>query len=333
MKAKEIKETLKSLIDAKIPVFVWGSPGIGKSSIVKQIAKEKNLEFIDLRLSLLDPTDLKGIPFFDRDNNEAIWASPNFLPKDKNSKGILFLDEINTAPPSVQASAYQLVLDRKIGDYQLPDNWSIVSAGNNESDRGVVYRMPPPLSNRFIHLNMEVDFNDWKSWAYQNGIDNSIIAFLQYDKDRLFMFEPSQNEKSFPTPRSWEYVNKILLSNLNQKLLLETISGAIGEESAVAFLAFRKVMDKLPNIDDILNGKEVQVEKNPQVLFALLARIVSTLSKDNNKEKIDNILKFSLTLPKEFSIMLIQDMQQNQINIEDSGIWERWIDEFAYLLE
>ncbi len=332
MRAKEITTTLNSLIEAQIPVFIWGSPGIGKSSIVKQIAKDKNLEFVDLRLSLLDPTDLKGIPFFDKDNNQAIWASPNFLPKEPNSKGILFLDEINTAPPSVQASAYQLVLDRKVGDYKLPSGWSIVSAGNNESDRGVVYRMPPPLSNRFVHLNMEVSFEDWKIWAYKNSIDSSIISFLHYDSKKLFAFDPSKNEKSFPTPRSWEYVDKILSSKLKNSLLLETISGAIGKESGMAFISFRKVMNKLPNIDEILEGKEVKIEHNSQILFTIIAGIILSILNKSSKDRINNALKFSLNLPKEFSVMLVKDMQQNGINVEGSNFWDSWVDEFAYLL-
>jgi len=332
MRAKEITKSLSSLVDAKIPVFIWGSPGIGKSSIVKQIAKDKNLEFVDLRLSLLDPTDLKGIPFYDKDNNQALWASPNFLPKNPNSKGILFLDEINTAPPSVQASAYQLVLDRKVGDYELPSGWSIVSAGNNESDRGVVYRMPPPLSNRFVHLDMEVSFEDWRVWAYKNRVDSSIIAFLHYDSEKLFAFDPSKNEKSFPTPRSWEYVDKILSSTLDNSLLLETISGAIGNESATAFISFRKVMDRLPNIDEVLDGNNIEVEHNSQILFALISGIISSLRNSSSKSRIDNALKFSLTLPKEFSVMLVKDMQQNSISVESSSFWDSWVDEFAYLL-
>jgi hypothetical protein len=220
-----------------------------------------------------------------------------------------------------------------VGDYELPDGWSIVSAGNSESDRGVVYRMPPPLSNRFIHLNMEVSFEDWKSWAYQNGIDSSIIAFLHYDSDRLFDFDPAKNEKSFPTPRSWEYVDRVLSSTLDSTLLLETVSGAIGEESAVSFISFRKVMDKLPDIEDILKGEIIEIEHNPQVLFALIAGIVSNLKNSSESSYIDNILKFSLQLPKEFSIMLIKDLQQNGVDLEKSKIWEDWVDEFAYLLE
>ena len=332
MKAKEIKNSLDGLIESQIPVFVWGSPGIGKSSIIKQIAKDKGLEFVDLRLSLLDPTDLKGIPFFDKDNHEAVWASPNFLPKEPNSKGILFLDEINTAPPSVQASAYQLVLDRKVGDYELPKGWSIVAAGNHESDRGVVYRMPPPLANRFVHLNMEVSFEDWKSWAYGSGIDSTIIAFLHYDSSRLFDFDPTANQKSFPTPRSWEYVDKILASKIDEALLLEVISGAVGAESATAFVSFRKVMYRLPDIDKLLDGEDVEVEHDSQVLFALVAGIVSSIKQEDSMKKIDNALKFSLTLPKEFSVMLVKDMQQNGLNIEGSSIWDDWVEEFAYLL-
>ena len=332
MKAIDISKSLDKLIENKIPVFVWGSPGIGKSSIVKKIAVDKGLEFVDLRLSLLDPTDLKGIPFFDKDNHEAVWASPNFLPKNPNSKGVLFLDEINTAPPSVQASAYQLVLDRKVGDYELPSGWSIVAAGNHESDRGVVYRMPPPLANRFVHLNMEVSFNDWKGWAYSRGIDSSIIAFLQYDNEKLFDFDPSKNQKSFPTPRSWEYVDKILASNIESTLLMEIISGAVGTESAIAFMSFRKVMNRLPNIDKLLNNENVEVEHESQLLFALIAGVINNIKQNYSQDKVDNALKFSLTLPKEFSVMLVKDMQQNKLNIEASTIWEEWVEEFAYLL-
>jgi len=332
MKAQNISKSLDKLIESQIPVFVWGSPGIGKSSIIKQIAVDKGLEFVDLRLSLLDPTDLKGIPFFDNENHEAVWASPNFLPKNPDSKGILFLDEINTAPPSVQASAYQLVLDRKVGDYELPKGWSIVAAGNHESDRGVVYRMPPPLANRFVHLNMEVSFEDWKGWAYEQGIDSSIIAFLHYDNEKLFDFDPSQNQKSFPTPRSWEYVDKILSSGIEVSLLMDIISGAVGNESATAFMSFRKVMHKLPDIDKLLANEEVKVEHDSQVLFALIAGIISNIKQNSTKEKIDNALKFSLTLPKEFSVMLVKDMQQNKINVEASSVWDDWVEEFAYLL-
>uniref|UniRef100_UPI0025DB766D AAA family ATPase n=1 Tax=Sulfuricurvum sp. TaxID=2025608 RepID=UPI0025DB766D len=119
MRTKDTIETMGALIDAKIPTFLWGAPGIGKSSIIKQIARESGIECIDLRLSLMDPTDLKGIPFYEKDSHSALWAPPSFLPRE--GRGILFLDELNSAAPAVQASAYQLILDRKVGEYTLPE--------------------------------------------------------------------------------------------------------------------------------------------------------------------------------------------------------------------
>ncbi len=332
MRPLELKNTLQSLIDSKIPTFIWGSPGIGKSSIIKQIAKEKNLEFIDLRLSLLDPTDLKGIPFFNSSSNEAVWAQPNFLPKDDSASGVLFLDEINSAPPSVQAAAYQLVLDRKIGDYILPDNWAIVAAGNLETDRAVVYKMPSPLANRFIHLTLDISFNDWKSWAYNNSIDSTIIAFLNNKQEYLFNFDATKNEKAFATPRSWEYVDSILKANISANTLLETIQGAIGTDIAIEFINFKKVITKLPNIDDILNAKKVELTDDSEVLFALISALVSRVKK-STKEQVDNAIRFSLKLPSEFSVMFIKDMQQANITIEECAAWEDWVEKFAYLLE
>ena len=179
---------------------------------------------------------------------------------------------------------------------------------------------------------MEVSFEDWKGWAYSNTIDSSIIAFLQYDQSKLFEFDPSKNEKSFPTPRSWEYVDRVLSSNVDEKLLMEMVSGAVGNESATAFMSFRKVMHRLPDIDKLLKGEEVEVEGESQVLFALIAGVITNIKQESSKEKIDNALKFSLTIPKEFSVMLVKDMQQNNINVESSAIWEDWVEEFAYLL-
>ena len=236
MNPQKIKRSVEHLCERKVPIFLWGPPGIGKSSIIAQIAKEKGIACIDLRLSLLDPTDLRGIPFFDAVNQTAIWAPASFLPDGSIKEGILFLDELNTAAPMVQASAYQLILDRKIGEYTLPDGWSIVAAGNRESDRGVVFRMAAPLANRFIHLDMEVSVDDWRIWAMNSNIDLSIISFISYRPDALFTFNTQSDTKAFATPRTWAYVNEILLSNPEDDLLMSLVSGAIGEELAASFL-------------------------------------------------------------------------------------------------
>ncbi len=333
MKASNITKAIDKLIDAQLPVFIWGAPGIGKSSIVKQIAKEKDMAFLDLRLSLLDPTDLKGIPFFNAETQEGVWAKPSFLPSDPDSRGILFLDEINTAPPAVQASAYQLILDRKVGEYELPKGWSIVAAGNRENDRGVVYKMPPPLANRFVHFEMEVDFDDWKAWAYRAGIESAIIGYLAYDKSMLFTFDPTSNEKAFATPRSWEYVDSIVKSGIESDLILDSISGAVGREAAVGYSSFKKVMKDLPDLQSILEGslKEID-EDDPKVLMALAIGLVNAARQNPSDEAIDNILSFSLQLPGEFAIMLVKDMQANELDVEGAEAWGEWVRKFAYLL-
>ncbi|NKQ40446.1 MAG: MoxR family ATPase [Sulfurovum sp.] len=333
MKSSNILKVIDKLIDRKLPVFIWGAPGIGKSSIVKQIAQEKSLEFLDLRLSLLDPTDLKGIPFFNAETKEGVWAKPSFLPSDPQSRGILFLDEINTAPPAVQASAYQLILDRKVGEYELPSGWSIVAAGNRENDRGVIYKMPPPLANRFVHFEMEVDFDDWKAWAYDAELENSIIAYLAYDKSMLFTFDPTSNEKSFATPRSWEYVDSIIKSNIESGLLLDSITGAVGREAAVGYSAFKNVIGALPDLEKILEGTLDKLdEDNPKVLMALCIGLVNAIKENTNDETISNLLLFSMQIPGEFAIMLVKDLQSVGVDLERSVSWKEWVKKFAYLL-
>jgi len=330
MRALEIIETLEAMVAQKIPAFLWGAPGIGKSSIVKQIAVSEELEFIDLRLSLLDPTDLKGIPFYDGATHRALWAPPAFLPT--SGKGILFLDELNSAPPAVQASAYQLILDRQIGEYTLPDGWAIIAAGNRENDRGVVYKMPSPLANRFVHLEMQVNVEDWRSWAFTSKIDERIIGYISYKKEDLFTFDASQSQKSFATPRSWEFVDAILKSDMKETLLLNAIGGAVGKDMAVHFLSFAKVMHQLPDIEAILSTGKGAYPEAVDVLYALSAGLVSHLLYEPSSERLESLLEYVLELQSEFSVMVIQDLQRAGITMEQSPMFSKWVQKFAYLL-
>ncbi len=330
MRALEIIQTLEAMIIQKIPAFLWGAPGIGKSSIVKQIALSQELEFIDLRLSLLDPTDLKGIPFYDATSHRALWAPPAFLPT--SGKGILFLDELNSAPPAVQASAYQLILDRQIGEYILPEGWAIIAAGNRENDRGVVYKMPSPLANRFVHLEMQVNVEDWRSWAFTYKIDKRIIGYISYKKEDLFNFDASKSQKSFATPRSWEFVDSILKSDMKESLLLNAISGAIGKDIAVHFLSFAKVMHQLPDIEEILSTGKGEHPEAVDVLYALSAGLVSHLLYEPSSERLEFLLEYVLELQSEFSVMVIQDLQRAGITMEQSPMFAKWVQKFAYLL-
>ncbi|MEA3512595.1 MAG: MoxR family ATPase [Campylobacterota bacterium] len=337
MIAIDLKEALIPLIDSQIPTFIWGSPGVGKSSLVAQIAQEKEMKFIDLRLSLLDPTDLRGIPFFDYDKDldekKAVWAKPEFLPDSSSlDYGVLFLDEINSAPPTIQAAAYQLILDRKIGEYILPKNYAIIAAGNYESDRGVTYRMPTPLANRFVHLDFDLDFESWKLWAFENSIDRRVLSYLSYKPDDLFMFDPKSKEKSFATPRSWKFVDDILKSNIPTQHLENVISGAIGKNSAIEFLNYCKVIDELPDISKILEGKSVDIPTKNSALYAMCIGIVYKLQDDFTTQNLSNVLEFSLTLDGEFTVMLIRDIQKNGIDVEASNKWKEWVDANRFLI-
>jgi len=180
---------------------------------------------------------------------------------------------------------------------------------------------------------MEVDFEDWKLWAYKHNLDNSIIGFLSFDKEKLFAFDANSQEKSFATPRSWEYVDKILKSNLTPKLLLESISGAIGKENSVEFMSFRKVMDRLPDISKIATGEIKEIEDDEhQVLFALCSGLINHLKSSKDRDEINHVLEFSMKLPSEFSVMLVKDMQKNSIQVENAPSWEEWVRKFSYLL-
>lgn len=330
LKATSLISIISSLVEQKVPTFLWGAPGIGKSSIVKQIADEKGIGFIDLRLALMDPTDLKGIPFYDKESHTALWAPPAFLPRD--GEGILFLDELNSAPPSVQASAYQLILDRKVGEYELPEGWAIVAAGNREGDRGVTYRMPSPLANRFVHFEMEVDVEDWRLWAYRKALNERVISYISYRSEHLFTFDSKSDVKSFATPRSWEYVNKILKSSISDELLLDTLSGAVGREVGVSFLSFAKVMNKLPDIKNILKTGRGEYSDEVDVLYALSTGLVSAYLKDKSDENLDNLLTYTLDLKSEFAVMIVQDLQRNGVDMQHSQVFKEWVKKFSFLL-
>jgi hypothetical protein len=330
MDAQNLTKALDALVKQKVPVFLWGSPGIGKSSIVKQVAQSKNIGFIDLRLALMDPTDLKGIPFYDKENHSALWAPPAFLPRE--GEGILFLDELNSAPPSVQSSAYQLILDRRIGEYELPSGWAVVAAGNREGDRGVTYKMPAPLANRFVHFALEVSVDEWKIWAFEHEIQSSIIAYISYKKEHLFTFDPTSKVKSFATPRSWEYVHNILQAPLEKDLLLETLSGAVGKEVAVGFLSFIKVMDKLPDIQTILDATCKEYPQEIETLYALSSGLVSAYLYNPSQEHLENLLLYTLELKSEFAVMIVQDLQKNGVKMEHLASFGKWVEKFSYLL-
>lgn len=306
------KRAIRKCISVGRPVFLWGAPGIGKSDIVKQIGDESNRPVIDVRLSLWEPTDVKGIPYYNSSENKMVWAPPSELPTNEDSNAILFLDELNSAAPATQAAAYQLILNRRVGTYVLPKNVSIIAAGNRESDKGVVYRMPSPLSNRFIHVELCTNFDDWQEWATINHIHEHVVGYLGFAKQDLYDFDPKGASRSFATPRSWSFVSDLLNDkDTDDETLTTLIAGAVGEGLAIKFMAHRKVAKQMPNPSDILNGT-VKTSKIKEIsaMYSLAISMCYELQEANNKgvpnwdSMADNYLGFMMdNFPTEMTVM------------------------------
>lgn len=298
------------------PVFIWGPPGIGKSDIVSQIAHDVmhgNNLLIDCRLALMDPTDLRGYAWRNEATNTMEWSPPADLPSAELAAQydniVLFLDELNSAPPAVQAAGYQLILNRRIGQYVLPDNVVIVAAGNRQGDRGVTYRMPAPLANRFRHVEMVVDFEDWKSWALMNEVHKDVIGYLTFAKQDLFAFDPKSSSEAWASPRSWVDVSDALyhpeFDSAPDYEKKAEIAGSVGDGMAAKFVEFRRTAGRLPNPEAILDGsvKSIDAELQRQVsaVTALIVGVtyeINAMYKENGvegdfKKSFNNAVRFA----------------------------------------
>ena len=309
---KAAKRSIRKAIQTRRPVFLWGPPGIGKSDIVKQIGQDAGRDVIDVRLALWEPTDIKGIPYYDASKGTMVWAPPGELPMDPESTAIIFLDELNSAPPAVQAAAYQLILNRKVGTYHLPKGVDIVAAGNREGDRGVTYRMPAPLANRFIHLEAKVDFDDFQEWAVMNNVHPEVVGYVGFAKQDLYDFDPKSPSKAFATPRSWVFVSDLLWEDdTDIDTLHNLIAGAVGDGLAVKFMAHRKIAGRLPKAEDILSGKVKDLSiKEVSAMYSLTVSLCYELKDQAEKKsktfdsQADNFFRYMMdNFPTELVVM------------------------------
>ncbi len=299
------------------PVMLWGPPGVGKSQMVAQTAALHDAPIIDIRLSQMEPSDLRGIPF--RTGDTVEWAVPSLLPDAERHgcRGILFLDEITSAPPSVSAAAYQLILDRRLGQYEVPPGWAIFAAGNRQGDRGVTYAMPAPLANRFSHFEVQAHLEDWVQWAYQNGIDDRLIGFLRFRPELLFEFDPARNPVAFPTPRSWEFAHRALHKfGDTSDLLCPALSACVGQAAGIELAAYLNNLARMPDLDAIVEGRPVEppqdVDLQYAVASALVARAIRAKSEPDTQIRLGNILDFANRFPlREMGVMLVLDMHRN----------------------
>ena len=300
MKPSELTQALEIVIQAKQPTFIWGPPGGGKSDIVGQTADRLALELQDVRALLLDPVDLRGLPHVNSDGR-AHWATPVFLPH--HGAGVFFLDELNAAPPLTQAACYQLVLDRKLGEYTLPDGWVVIAAGNREEDASLTHRMPSALRNRFVHLELETDLDDWCRWAVEHGIESAVLAFIRFRPDLLHDFS-DRKARAFPTPRSWEFVSNITRHEPPPAVEHALVAGAVGTGAAVENMAFLRLYRELPSIDAILlDPVGTPVPDQPATLYA----VSTALARRATETTMGRVVTYLDRLPVEYSVMSIRD--------------------------
>lgn len=318
MKPSQIRAALETLIDVGQPAFLWGPPGVGKSQVVAQLARENGLELADIRAVLLDPVDLRGIPRF-TDHGDTVWCPPAFLPR--TGRGVLFLDELNAAPPLVQAACYQLILDRRLGEYVLPEGWTVVAAGNRESDRAVAHRMPTALANRMVHLDVEADLDDWLRWAETAGVDARLSAFLRFRPKLLHAFDPGSGQKAFPSPRSWEFVSRILAARPCGTVLGALVRGAVGEGAAAELVEFLNVFESMPDADAVLADPHgIPLPDDPAVMCAMCESVARRACCDS----MPGLAALATRLPVEFGVLLMRDAAAAEPSVVDTEAFKGW---------
>jgi hypothetical protein len=326
MKFAVAQSVLSAYVAADVPAFLWGAPGIGKSDMVAQTAAGVALPLIDVRAVLLDPVDLRGLPAVV--GGRAVWTPPVFLPDASRDgpEGILFLDELNAAPPSVQAACFQLVLNRAVGEYRLPPGWRVLAAGNRAGDRAAAHRMPSALANRFAHIDVEVDAPAWSAWAARSGIHPAVQAFLRMRPALLHVFDPKGGEdlRAFPTPRSWASVSRV--ANLPNATRLPAVAGLIGDHVAGEFEAFIRVFQSIPDPAAVFADPDgAAVPSDPASRYAI-ATAVAFLA---NRQTFAAGLRYARRLPREFEILTAVDAVRRDASLKETAAFGQWASDNA----
>jgi hypothetical protein len=320
-----------ALLAKKVPML-HGSPGTGKSSIVKAVAKEHGLKVIDLRLAQCDPTDLLGFPTIvgDRSGYRPMDTFPiegDTVPEGFNG-WLLFLDELTSASMAVQAAAYKLILDRMVGNYHLHKKVAIVGAGNLATDGAIVYDTSTALQSRMVHLLLETDNEKWLDWAYANGIDHRITSYIKFKPANLYAFKPDHTDLTYACNRTWEFAHDILtvVQDISNPDLLPLLAGTLSEGIAREFLSFCKIDRDLPKVPEIVNNPMgTKVPSEPSVLYAICGSMAHHFTEDN----ADPLIKYIDRLPKEFQAMTLRETVRRNKSVMALPSVRGWISRTA----
>ena len=301
------------LASALPAIMLRGAPGVGKSTIVRSVAKDLGIGFIDVRLAQMERVDFAGLPSVNNEMTE--WNVPSFWPRDMNSKGIILLDEITSAPSDCQVAAYSVVLDRRIpnSNYTLPNGWLIVAAGNRTCDRAVVKTMSSALANRFVHFEIEANSEDWVKWATVNEIHPSVVGFINYKPALLFKMEGQNLEYGWPSPRSWERVsNCISIFNGNTELLRKVVYGLVGNGVGLEFMEFFKMSSEFDSILEVMLNESANFElpekadKKYAVVSAVIYHLWNGKSTEDTEKRVNGFFKILSKMPNDFGAMMIK---------------------------
>ena len=300
------------------PLMVWGAPGIGKSSIMRSVAEELGIGFIDVRLAQREPVDIRGLPVPDKESKSVAWYVSDEWPRDPASKGIIMFDEITAADRSLQVAAYELILDRRLGDlYKMPDGWYVCAAGNRVEDAAVAMTMSSALANRFLHVELHEDPELWTKWALRNDIDPSVIGFIRYRPGLLFRHDGENLERGWPSPRSWDRVSSMLgVVGDDESLLTRVVNGLVGNAAGTEFLAFRKVMQEMDDVRELMLNPDMKLEiptkadRKYALCSAAAFYVWRGKSADEQKRLLDGFFRIAIALPGDFSAMLMTDALQ-----------------------
>lgn len=323
MKPSQALRATEYLIDNQLAAFLWGPPGVGKSALPRQIAAARKIDFIDKRLAQSDPTEIKGYPWPDSKKGVMTFLQDGGLPT--KGKGILFLDEFSHAPPAVQAVSYQLVLDRRLGDYELPDGWAIIAAGNRISDRSFVGEMSAALSSRFIHVNVEPDVEDFITWAMKNGVNDATRGYLRWRPGNLATEKFTAGMRGFPTPRTWVKADKIAHDpSLPQAMKTELLIGTIGEGVALEYEGFIRDEATLPDVAVILaTPDKAPIPTEPATQHAVVTRLEAITTAKN----LGTLLKYMARVNKEFEVIYMKSVTERDKDLIETSTATKWLQE------